>query len=79
MKKIIKVYFNRVSILFTLSVIFMLSMAFTDNPYLNVLLLFISLCLFGGACYVMEDLEMSSGERLISIKFHSLIVDDFEK
>lgn len=71
--KIFKVYFNRVTLVFTIGTGF-LGLMLICNPYINMLWLFlgISTFMFGGA-YVSEEMKQTAGERLCLMKFYNLL------
>lgn len=64
MKKFLSIWFNRVSGVFYLGAFLIFMMLFC-NPYVNVVLFLLALCVFlcGGA-YVTEELKHTEGEEI---------------
>ena len=64
MKRFLSIWFNRVSGVFYLGT-FILSLMLFCNPYLNIFIFFIGICIimFGGA-YATEELVHTEGEKI---------------
>lgn len=73
MKRVLKVWVNRITINFYIGTFFMFLMLFC-NPYLNIVWLLCALFLFmyGGA-YATEGSNLTAGERLFLTKFDKFL------
>jgi hypothetical protein len=72
MKRFFQVWFNRVSAVFYIGALTM-SLILFCNPYVNVLILFVSFSIIlGGGAYVTEELKHTAGERLFMRKLYKL-------
>lgn len=69
MKKVLKVYCNRVSGVFALGFLVLLSMLFLP-PMVNPFVCILGACIIcGGGAYVTEELKLTAGERLLLKKW----------
>ena len=72
MKKILSIWFNRVSAVFYLGTFLIFLMLFCD-PCVNVALFLLALCVFlGGGAYVTEELKHTEGEEIFLQKLDKL-------
>lgn len=72
MKKFLNIWFNRVSAVFYLGAFLIFLMLFC-NPYVNVVLFLLALCVFlGGGAYVTEELKHTEGEEIFLKKIDKL-------
>ena len=72
MKKFLNIWFNRVSAVFYLGAFLIFLMLFC-NPYVNVVLFLLALCVFlGGGAYVTEELKHTEGEEIFLQKLDKL-------
>lgn len=72
MKKFLSIWFNRVSGVFYLGAFLIFMMLFC-NPYTNVVLFLLALCVFlGGGAYVTEELKHTEGEEIFLQKLDKL-------
>ena len=72
MKKFLSIWFNRVSAVFYLGT-FIISLMLFCNPYVNVALFLLALCVFfGGGAYVTEELVHTEGEEIFLKKIDKI-------
>lgn len=72
MKKFLSIWFNRVSAVFYLGTFIIFLMLFC-NPYVNVALFLLALCVFlGGGAYVTEELDHTEGEEIFLKKIDKI-------
>ena len=72
MEKFVSIWFNRVSVVFYLGAFLIFLMLFC-NPYVNVVLFLLALCVFlGGGAYVTEELKHTEGEEIFLKKIDKL-------
>ena len=73
MGKFLKVYFNRITLVFGIGTAFIFAMLFC-NPYINVVLLIVGVgILLCGSAYVIEGMKKTAGERLFLQKYFRFI------
>ena len=71
MEKFLKVYFNRLAIIFYIFAIAIVNVIWC-NPYINVLIIiFSTLFYIGFTTYILENKKLTSGERLIYYKLRT--------